>query len=556
MVRDDGLDRRSLSITPPASVSVPSSSEAHVATCNEDIPLTTTQMEGKQDGSYYGRYDLEPNETTPLLYSMETPSEKSSSSVQRRYSLSRSKSFITTVTSSQTSLFIASLQMSLHSSLAFKPRSTVSGSFKQQSVTLSIQESDTPKITTLGRGPEERGVPAILAMWHVLNVIISSNSVLGMPFAIVLGGVAALPLILLVGFLDGVTSVLLIDCLYEITPKGQHRQRARESYGDIGAAVWGPTGGHVVDLIRISLSYCKCVLRIMVLGNTLKALLSSQVNLSLQEWCLVCTSALLLVVFIKSLSALAWLSMMAVLAAFIIFFLLLGFSLSRYKAWEWQNILFFDVNRFPISMGIVMYSYCGHTVFPAVEESMRNPQKYNTISHWAFSISTAMKFLVGLFCVLTFGSETQSIVLLNLSESNASILSKIASILVIINMYFSYPVNMFVVGGTVDILLLPKFPKCLKQYSLLWFMFTRVILVYSTLGIALALPRFGLLMSVIGSLLGVCITFIFPCVFHLKLKWKNLSWYHIASEVFIILFGVVFGVLGVAFSCIALNNTL
>ena len=87
-------------------------------------------------------------------------------------------------------------------------------------------------------------------------------------------------------------------------------------------------------------------------------------------------------------------------------------------------------------------------------------------------------------------------------------------------------------------------------------MFTRVILVYSTLGIALALPRFGLLMSVIGSLLGVCITFIFPCVFHLKLKWKNLSWYHIASEVFIILFGVVFGVLGVAFSCIALNNTL
>ena len=553
MVRNDGLDRHSLSITPPASVSVPSSSEPHVATINEDIPLTTTQMDGKH-GSFYGRYDLEPHETTPLLYSIETASEKSSSSAQRRYSMSRSKSFITTVTSSQTSLFIVSLQMSLHSSI--KPLSSVSGSFKQRSITLSIQESDTPKITTLGKGPDERRVPAILAMWHVLNVIISSNSVLGIPFAIVLGGFAALPLILLVGFLDGVTSVLLIDCLYEIPPKGQPRQRVRESYGDIGAAVWGRVGGHVVDLVRISLSYCKCVLRIMVLGNTLKELLSSRVDLSVQEWCLLCTSALLLVVFIKSLSALAWLSMMAVIAAFIIFFLLLGFSLTRYKAWEWQSILFFDVNTFPISMGIIMYSYCGHTVFPAVEESMKNPKKYNTISHWAFFISTAMKFLVGLFCVLTFGSKTQSIVLLNLDKSNASILSKIASILVIINMFFSYPVNMFVVGGTVDILLLPKFPKCLKQYSLLWFMFTRVILVYSTLGIALALPRFGLLMSVIGSLLGVCITFIFPCVFHLKLKWKNLRWYHIASEVFIILFGVVFGVLGVASSCIALNKAL
>ena len=543
-----------LSITSPASVNVPSGSvvigEPHLATIDEDIPLTTVKIKGKQD-EVNGKYNPKPNEETPLLSSAEAGTEKSSSAHARN-----SKSFTSTFNSSQGSLFFASLQLSLHSSMALISQS-LNGSFKQRSVSFSIRDREGSKTTTLvEKLSDDARAPAVLAMWHVLNVIISSNSVLGMPFAIVLGGVAALPLILLVGFLDGVTSVLLIDCLYEITPKGQHRQRARESYGDIGAAVWGPTGGHVVDLIRISLSYCKCVLRIMVLGNTLKALLSSQVNLSLQEWCLVCTSALLLVVFIKSLSALAWLSMMAVLAAFIIFFLLLGFSLSRYKAWEWQNILFFDVNRFPISMGIVMYSYCGHTVFPAVEESMRNPQKYNTISHWAFSISTAMKFLVGLFCVLTFGSETQSIVLLNLSESNASILSKIASILVIINMYFSYPVNMFVVGGTVDILLLPKFPKCLKQYSLLWFMFTRVILVYSTLGIALALPRFGLLMSVIGSLLGVCITFIFPCVFHLKLKWKNLSWYHIASEVFIILFGVVFGVLGVAFSCIALNNTL
>ena len=145
---------------------------------------------------------------------------------------------------------------------------------------------------------------------------------------------------------------------------------------------------------------------------------------------------------------------------------------------------------------------------------------------------------------------------LNLSVAHASILSKVASLLVVINVYFSYPLNMFVVSGTLDILLLPKFPLCYnkKRYNYLWVLSTRVILVFSTLGIALAVPHFGLLMSVFGSVFGVCITLIFPCLFHLQLKWNKLQWYQIASELFIILFGVGAGVLGLIYSSIALKN--
>ena len=551
MDRDGGSEMDTLSITSPASVNVPSGSivigEPHLATIDEDIPLTTVKIKGKQD-EVIGKYNPEPNEETPLLSSAEAGTEKSSSAHARN-----SKSFTSTFNSSQGSLFFASLQLSLHSSMALISQS-LNGSFKQRSVSFSIRDREGSKtITLVEKLSDDARAPAVLAMWHVLNVIISS-----MPFAIALGGIAALPLTLLVGFLVSVTSVLLIDCLYEISPKSRLRKRVRASYADIGADVWGPIGGHAVNIMRIGLTYCSCVLRIMVLGNTLKDLTSGQVDLSLQEWCLVCTSALLLAVFIKRLSALAWLSMMAVLAALIIFFLLLGFSLSNVKTWKWGSILSFDMNTFPISMGIIVYSYCGHTVFPAVEGSMKNPKKYNIISHWAFSISTAMKFLVGLFCFLTFGTDTQSIVLLNLSTANASILSKIASILVVINMYFSYPVNMFVVSGTVDILLLPKFQKYLKMkwFNFLWLLSTRVILVYSTVGIALAVPRFGLLMSVFGSVLGVCVTLIFPCMFHLKLKWKILRWYNIAFELFIILFGVAAGMLGLIYSSLALKKAL
>lgn len=551
MDRDDSSKKNKFSITWPASISVTSSKtvirEPHLATINEELPL---QLKDKRNGAK-GELDLELNETTPLLFSMGTGSEESGSSMYSNTSKSNSMS-------SQASMFMASLQLALNSSMVLISRS-VNCSFRQLSVTLSIQSLEESKTTTLiERLSDDARAPAKLALWHVLNVIISSNSVLAMPFAIALGGVAVLPLVLLVGVLEGSTSVFLIDCLYEISPNSRLRKRVRASYSDIGRDVWGPIGGHIVDVIRIALAYCKCVLRIMVLGHTMKELLNCKVDLSIQEWCLVCTSALLLVVFIKRLSALAWLSMLAVLAAFLIFFVLLGFSLSRVKTWKWENLLFFDFNTFPISMGIIVYSYCGHPVFPAVEGSMREPKRYNKISHGAFFLSTAMKFLVGLFCFLVFGSNTQSIVLLNLSASNASILNKVASILVLINMYFSYPVNMFIVSGTIDILLLPKFPTCIreKRYKLLWVLLSRVILVFSTLGIALAVPRFGLLMGVFGSVLGACITLIFPCIFHLKLKWNKLTWYHIAFEMFIILFAAVIGILGLIFSSIAINKSL
>ena len=552
MDRDDSSKKNKFSINWPASISATSSKtvirQPHLATINEELPL---QIRDKRNGAK-GELDHNPNETTPLLFSMGAGSEESGSSMNSNTSKSNS------ISSQASSMFMTSLQLALNSSMVLISRS-VSCSFRQ-SVTLSIQSLEESKTTTLiERLSDDARAPAKLALWNVLNVIISSNSVLGMPFAIALGGLAALPLTLLIGVLEGMTSVLLIDRLYEISPKSRLRKRVRASYSDIGRDVWGSIGGHIVDVIRIGLTYGSCVLRIMVLGHTMKELLSSKVDLSLQEWCLVCTAALLLVVFIKRLSSLAWLSMMAVLAAFLIFFVLLGFSLSRVKTWQWENLLFFDFNTFPISMGIIVYSYCGHPVFPAVEGSMKEPKRYNTISHWAFFLSTAMKFLVGLFCFLVFGSNTQSIVLLNLSASNASVLSKIASILVLINMYFSYPVNMFIVSGTIDILLLPKLPTCLREkkgFKPLWVLSSRVILVFSTLGIALAIPRFGLLMGVFGSVLGACITLIFPCIFHLKLKWNKLRWYHIAFEMFIIIFAAVVGVLGLIFSSIAIKKSL
>ena len=515
--------------------------EPDLVTILEDMPLTKEQIEEEQDLLEEAEDEFEPDENTPLIQSNETL-EKSGSS----FCTHNSKSFTTTFTTSQASLFIPSFQFSLYSSIVSITRSRSGESSKSKSVTVTLFE----KLS------EDGQATTILALWNMINMILASSSVLAMPYATALGGFAALFLILVIGFFDDITAVLLVDCLYEISPKSRLRKRVRASFAEIAADVWGPMGGRLVDFITVGLSYCSCVLMVMVLGSSMMDLFRSLVVLSIQEWCLVCAIAMLPTVFIKRLSILAWLSMLAVIAVFIIVFILLGFCLGESNTWALGNIPSFNLDTFPVSLGIILFSYCGHTVFPGIECSMQEPKKYKKVTHGAFISVTAIKFLVGLFCCLTFGSNTQSIVILNLSSSQGSLLSKIATFLVIVNVYFSYPLNMFVVSGTLDIVLLPKFPICYedKRYNYLWVFMTRSILVFSTLGIAIAVPHFGLLMGIFGSLFGVCITLIFPCLFHLQLKWNKLRWYTKVLEIFIVLFGLVAGILGLIYSSIALKN--
>lgn len=552
----ENLETNTFSVT-TASSQVPLAStvikEPELVTIIEDMPLTMEQIEEEQDLLEEAEDELEPNENTPLIRSTETAFDKSGSS----FFTHNSKSFTTTFTTSQASLFIPSFQFSLYSSVV-----SISRSLNQRSVAISMNgESSKSKSTTMTlfeRLSEDGQATTILALWNMINMILASSSVLAMPYTIALGGFAALFLILVIGFFDDITSVLLVECLYEISPKSRLRKRVRASYAEIAADVWGPMGGRLVDFITVSLSYCCCVLMVMVMGSSIMELLRSLVVLSLQEWCLLCALAMLPTVFIKRLSILAWLSMLAVLAVFIIIFIVLGFSLGDSNTWALENIPSFNLNTFSVSLGIIMFSYCGHTVFPGIEGSMQEPKKYKKVSHGAFTSVTVMKFLVALFCCLTFGSNTQSIVILNLSSSYGSILSKIATFLVIVNIYFSYPLNMFVVSGTLDIVLLPKFPICYKdkRYNYLWVFVTRTILVFSTLGIAIAVPHFGLLMSIFGSLFGVCITLIFPCLFHLQLKWNKLRWSSKLFEMFIVLFGMAAGTLGLIYSSIALKNAV
>ena len=417
-------------------------------------------------------------------------------------------------------------------------------SFTVSHFTVSLVEKECP----------DRQASAILAGWNVTNLI-QGMGILGVPYAVREGGVAVVLCIFIVAMFCDVTGILLVDCLYEISPRSKLRKRVRSSYPDVGEAVWPGVGGKVVSVVQSIELYAAAVLYLVLLTTMFSQITNKYIPLTLNEWAVICSVAVLPSVFITRLSLIAWMSMLAVFSLMSALVVMVAYCIMRYDQWTVDNIPSFDISTFPVGFGIVTFSYCAHAVFPGIEGSMREPKDFNKMMHTSFFISAIVKALFGAFAVLTFGLATDQVFTVNLAGDVG--FNTAATALVALNVFFSFPLPLFVVVETFDNTLGPYFRHLQKgtKYHWYWLLLTRTLLVAFALFIALVVPHFGLLMGFVGSFTGTCLSFGFPCIAHLKLRWNYLRWYHITVEILLIVFGVLAGGLGFVYSGKALVDS-
>ena len=203
----------------------------------------------------------------------------------------------------------------------------------------------------------------------------------------------------------------------------------------------------------------------------------------------------------------------------------------------------------------IVFSYCAHAVFPSIEGSMKKPEQFNSMMNYSFLLAAVVKGALGTFMVLTFGAATVEVATVNLAAH--PIWSRLATALVIGNVLLAVPLGMFVVSLTFDDAFLTYFPHLNRDSKRhwIWLLMTRPLLLTLALFLAIMVPHFGLLMGVIGSFTGTCLCFLFPCYFHMKLRWNSLSKWEIAIDIMIMVFGFVAGALGLTFSTKALVMT-
>ncbi|XP_046896186.1 vesicular inhibitory amino acid transporter-like [Hypomesus transpacificus] len=415
-----------------------------------------------------------------------------------------------------------------------RPRSS---SVKSTGLPNELQSEDKPKITSWEAG------------WNVTNAI-QGMFVLGLPYAILHGGYLGLFLIIFAAVVCCYTGKILIACLYEENEDGQ-LVRVRDTYVDIANACCAPRfpslGGHIVNVAQIIELVMTCILYVVVSGNLMLNSFPS-LPVSQKAWSVIATVALLPCAFLKNLKSVSKFSLLCTVAHIVINVLVIAYCLSRARDWAWEKVKFYiDVKKFPISIGIIVFSYTSQIFLPSLEGNMQRPSEFHCMMDWTHISACVLKGLFALVAYLTWADATKEVITDNLPST----IRAVVNLFLVSKALLSYPLPFFAAVEVMEKSLFQgggrsMLPDCYGPSGQLksWGLGLRIGLVVFTLLMAIFVPHFALLMGLTGSLTGAGLCFLLPSLFHLKLLWRKLLWHHVFFDVAIFVIGGICSISG------------
>ena len=115
---------------------------------------------------------------------------------------------------------------------------------------------------------------SLLAVGNILPFL-TTSAVFSMPFAIATGGYASIVAIILLSVLADFTGLILVECLYEISPRTKLRERVRRDYDEIAAAAWGKHGSRLTYLVQVSYLHATVIICLLLLGKSFYVVLET-----------------------------------------------------------------------------------------------------------------------------------------------------------------------------------------------------------------------------------------------------------------------------------------
>ncbi|KAE8721224.1 Amino acid transporter isoform 2 [Hibiscus syriacus] len=149
-------------------------------------------------------------------------------------------------------------------------------------------------------------------------------------------------------------------------------------------------------------------------------------------------------------------------------------------------------------------------VFPTLYTSMKKRNQFSSVLFVCFVLCTICYSSMAIFGYLMFGSDVQSQITLNLPTDKLS--SRIAIYTTLVNPISKYELMVKPIVNTVKSLSWYRIEKRVLH------VFAGTTLVISTVLVALAVPFFGFLMSLVGAFLSITASVTLPCVCYLKIS--------------------------------------
>ena len=167
--------------------------------------------------------------------------------------------------------------------------------------------------------------------------------------------------------------------------------------------------------IQIDLS-CLSVAYLVVFGSAIHHALPS-VPITQLEWTCIAGGLVLPATFLKSLSPIAWLSVISVFALVAVVVTVVWYGAENVYEWDLGSVLFWDIEGTLMSLSVIVYSYGAYPIIPSVEGSMAKKEMFGPALALAFFASVSMKLFFSLFAFLPFGTNTDEVVINNLPPS-------------------------------------------------------------------------------------------------------------------------------------------
>lgn len=378
-----------------------------------------------------------------------------------------------------------------------------------------LQNDDRIENSTIS-GVEEHGIQQTVSgptsfsrtCFNGLNAL-SGVGILSVPYALASGGWLSLIFLFIIAISTYYTGLLIQRCM-DIDP-------TIRNYPDIGEHAFGTIGRMLVSTTMNVELYMVVTGFLILEGDNLQNLFGDiQVQIfgltigGKQCFVIIISLIILPTVWLNNMSILSYISASGVVASIVLLGSILYAAVFDGIGFQANGTQFINWKGMPTAISLYAFCYCAHPVFPTLYTSMINPKKFSKVMFVCFLLCTISYASMAIVGYLMFGPGVLSQITLNLPTNKIS--SKVAIYTTLVNPIAKYSLMIKPLENCIENQLPIHYNK--RICSLL----IRSALVISTVVVALAIPLFGYLMSLVGAFFSVTASVVLPCLCFLKIS--------------------------------------
>ncbi|XP_026421720.1 amino acid transporter AVT1I-like [Papaver somniferum] len=373
---------------------------------------------------------------------------------------------------------------------------------------------------------------------------LSGVGILSVPYALASGGWLTLVLLFVVAAATFYTGLLMRRCM-DVSSK-------IKTYPDIGEYAFGKKGRMIASTFMYLELYVVATGFLILEGDNLSNLFPNMsctlagVKVYGQQGFVMLVAVIILPsMWLTDLRKISYISATGVLASVLI--VLSVFWVGAEDTGFRAKGRFFNLHGIPSGVSLYTFCFCAHPVFPTLYTSMKDKRQFSKVLLVCFALCTISYATMAVMGYLMFGEHIKSQVTLNLPIDKIS--SKIAIYTTLVTPIAKYALMATPIVNAIESS--SGFNYNNKTMSLV----IRTMFLITSVIVALAIPFFGYLMSLVGAFLSATASIIIPCLCYLKIMGTYRRWgYELVIIIGIILMGISVVIIGTYTSLIQIAS--